>query len=186
MGIAHGCQSNASHQITDWWQEAEQAARSGRLARARRFLRWIVICCPEEEEGWLYLAHLTADSQEQIPILKNAYRFHPESQRVQAALREARRRHLESAVGELKPRRAIPRCLPAERQLSPGANGATGNGHGPKPEPQSHPLKAVTSDRPWPLAALLRLRRREPAARGGDGQGGTAWDPSSGLDASSS
>lgn len=166
--MTHLCQANISSQITDWWQEAEEAVRAGHIPRARRFLRWIVACCPEEEEGWIVLARLMADSQEQMPLLRRAYRFHPHSQRVQVALREARRRQLESAVGELKSRWPIPNCLPGERDLQRQASAVAGNGHrsafdhASKDSP--HPLQAEDSYRPWPLASLWRLLQREPTS----------------------
>jgi len=127
-------------------------------------LRWIVACCPEEEDGWLALARLLGDSQEQIPVLKSAYRFHPESQRVQAALREARQRQLASAVGELKSRRTVPRCLPDERQLAHRAHGPSGNGRGPAAGNGHHPLRKTSSRRLWRFPFLARLLPREPSA----------------------
>lgn len=162
--MTHPCQDNISNHITHWWQEAEQAIRSGQHPRARRFLRWIVACCPEEEEGWLVLARLVGSSQEQILILKSAYRFHPESQRVQAALRQARQRQLESSVGELKARRPLPRLLPDERQLPRQIHAHSGNGRGPAGGNGVHPPHQVTSRRLWPVPFLDRLLQRDSAA----------------------
>jgi hypothetical protein len=175
------CRANGSNQITHWWQEVEQAICSGQLPRARRFLRWIVACCPEEEEGWLVLAHLAGDTQEQIPILKSAYRFHPESQRVQAALRRARQRQLESSVGKLKTRGAVPRLLPDERQLPAQTHAHSGNGHGPARGNGFHPPRDTGLRRLWPPPFLdhwpgRRTASREPSAPRDDRANGRGRD----------
>ncbi|MEJ2209389.1 MAG: hypothetical protein P8129_10170 [Anaerolineae bacterium] len=146
--MTHLCQADGTNQITHWWHEVEEAVRSGQIPRARRFLRWIVTCCPEEEEGWLVLARLMGSSQEQIPILKSAYRFHPRSQRVQAALREARQHQLELGVGELKSRWLVPPLLPDERQISAPAH--SGNGHRPAAGNGYHPTQPKGLRRLWP------------------------------------
>jgi hypothetical protein len=104
-------------QVAGWWQEAEAAARSKRVPRARRFLRWILACCPDEEEAWLLLAQLASSQEARVIYLRQAYLFHPGSARVQAALRQARCRQLESAVGDLKSGLAMLRCLPDERHI---------------------------------------------------------------------
>ncbi len=109
-----------AHQATLWWHEAEVAIRSQRLPRARRFLRWILACCPEDEEAWLWLARLASSQEARLAYLRQAYAFHPNSIRVQAALRQARGQQLESAVGDLKPGRFLFRCLPDERYLCHG------------------------------------------------------------------
>ncbi len=116
-------------QIADWWQEAEAAARSGQFPRARRFLRWILACCPEDEEVWLRLARLASSQDARLLYLRQAYGFHPDSARVQAALRRARSEQLESAVGDLQARPSVLRCLPGDRR---GGNGGlpSGNGNG--------------------------------------------------------
>jgi len=165
IGMTHPCRSNSSNQITHWWIEAEQAIRSGQLSRARRFLRWIVACCPEEEEGWLVLARLAGDNGKRIPILKSAYRFHPESQRVQAALRRARQRQLESSVGELKVRRTVPRLLPDERRLPAQAHTPSGNGQGPTSGNGFHPPQETGLRRLWPPSFLDRWAGRWPGRR---------------------
>jgi predicted Zn-dependent protease len=106
-----------------WWHEAEAASDSGRLARARRFLRWILASCPDDENAWLWLARLASSPGERVVYLRRAYAVHPRSKRVQAALRRARDQQLEASVGELKPRRALVRCLPDERRSNGNGNG---------------------------------------------------------------
>jgi 4-amino-4-deoxy-L-arabinose transferase-like glycosyltransferase len=85
-----------------WWQEAEIAAQAGQVPRARRFLRWILIAQPEDEDAWLRLADLASSQEAQWAYLRQAYTFHPESRQVQSALRSARSRQLESAARELE------------------------------------------------------------------------------------
>lgn len=117
-------------QITRWWREAETAMRRGQSARARRFLRWILAVCPEEEEAWLWLARLATDQGERIDSLRRVYALHPDSPRVVAALREARLLQLESAVGKLPRRTVLLRCLPdrrcKEQQKAPTRLGCSG------------------------------------------------------------
>ena len=123
---------NGAQQIAAWWQEAEASARSGRLPRARRFLRWILACCPEDEEAWLWLARLASSQDARLVYLRQAYGFHPDSVRVQAALRKARCQQLELAVGDLRGGRSVLRCLPDERRCGDGnlssQSGTHGNG----------------------------------------------------------
>ena len=107
-------------QIAAWWQEAEAAARLGQLPRARRFLRWILACYPEDEEAWLWLARLASSQDARLIYLRQAYSFHPNSRRVQAALRKARHQQLEMAVGELRGGRSVLHFLPDERRKSNG------------------------------------------------------------------
>ncbi len=104
-----------------WWREAETAARSNRLARARRFLRWILACCPDDEEAWLWLARLASSPEARIAYLRQAYAFSRDSARVQAALRQARSQQLEAAVGDLKRGRSPLHCLPDERYVCSGS-----------------------------------------------------------------
>jgi hypothetical protein len=104
-------------QVAAWWHEAEAAARSNRLPRARRFLRWILACCPEDEEAWLWLARLASSQAARLAYLRQAYAFHPNSGRVQALLRQARSRQLELAVGDLKGDHSLLRCLPNQRHI---------------------------------------------------------------------
>ncbi len=109
-------------------------------------------------------------------VLRSAYRFHPESHRIQAALREVRQRQLASAVGELKPKRAFIRCLPDERQLPHQANAASGNGRGPTAEPERDldTLEAMAAQGIWPFPSLTKLLQwgsTAPRNDGGNGQG---------------
>ena len=124
---------NGVQQIAGWWQEAEVAARSGQLPRARRFLRWILACCPEDEDAWLWLARLASNQDARLVYLRQAYNFHPDSTRVQAALRHARSQQLELAVGDLRGGRSVLHCLPDDRRNGngqvPGPVGIHGNGH---------------------------------------------------------
>jgi hypothetical protein len=126
-------------QIAAWWQEAEVAARSARLPRARRFLRWILACYPEDEEAWLWLARLASSQDAQLIYLRQAYSFHPNSRRVQAALRKARHQQLEMAVGDLRGGRSVMHFLPDERRNSNGklarrgSTGANGRTNGQRP-----------------------------------------------------
>jgi len=113
---------NGAQQIAAWWQEVEAAAGSGQFPRARRFLRWILACSPEDEEAWLWMARLASGQDAQLIYLRQAYSFHPHSARVQAALRQARCRQLELAVGDLRGRPSVLHCLPDERR--------NGNGRG--------------------------------------------------------
>jgi hypothetical protein len=106
---------NVAEQVAGWWHEAEAAVQAGQIPRARRFLRWVLACYPDDEEGWLWLARLAATPQEQWAYLRQAYAFHPYSKRVQSALRQARAWQLESAVGQLRPGAASLCCLPDDR-----------------------------------------------------------------------
>ncbi len=105
-----------AEQVALWWREAEAAVKGGQPARARRFLRWILAVCPEDEEAGLWLARLASTHSERLDSLRRTYALHPNSRRVLAALREARALQLESAVGELSPKTALLRCLPDERR----------------------------------------------------------------------
>jgi 4-amino-4-deoxy-L-arabinose transferase-like glycosyltransferase len=107
--------NDAIEQIAWWWRETEVALEARQIPRARRFLRWILACCPDDEEAWLWMAQLASTPEESITYLSQAYTFHPDSPRVQVALRRARTWQLESAVGELNPRSSILRCLPNNR-----------------------------------------------------------------------
>lgn len=124
---------NGAQQIATWWQEADGAARSGQLPRARRFLRWILACCPEDEEAWLWLARLASSQDARLVYLRQAYCFHPDSARVQAALRKARHQQLELAVGDLRRGRTVLHCLPDDRRKgngkARGQHNGGGNGH---------------------------------------------------------
>lgn len=113
---------NGTQQIAAWWQEVETAASSRRLPRARRYLRWILACCPEDEEAWLWMARLASSQDAQLMYLRQAYAFHPDSVRVQTALRKARSQQLELAVGDLRGGPSVLRCFPDERR--------NGNGNG--------------------------------------------------------
>lgn len=112
---------HAAQQVSAWWHEAEASVRANQLLRARRFLRWILACCPEDEEAWLWLAQLASSQAAQLAYLRQAYAFQPKSRRVQAALRQARSQQLESAVGDLKYSRSLLRCLPDERHTCNGS-----------------------------------------------------------------
>lgn len=115
---------NAAERIALWWREAEAAIETQHFPRARRFLRWILACCPDDEEAWLWLSRLAPTPEESIAYLSQAYTFHSNSPRVQVALRRARTWQLESAVGELNPRSSVLRCLPDNRS-SNHSNGAS-------------------------------------------------------------
>lgn len=118
----HLCHTgHAAQQISAWWHEAEDSVRANQLLRARRFLRWILACCPEDEEAWLWLAQLASSQAAELAYLRQAYAFQPKSRRVQAALRQARGRQLESAVGDLKYSRSLLRCLPDQRHIGNGS-----------------------------------------------------------------
>ena len=116
----HSLEGNEARQVAKWWREAEAAARSNRLPRARRFLRWILACCPDDEEAWLWLARLASNPEARMAYLRQAYAFNRDSARVQAALRQARSQQLEASVGDLKHRRSLLRCLPDERYVCEG------------------------------------------------------------------
>ena len=113
---------NGAQQIAAWWHEVESAASSSRLPRARRFLRWILACCPEDEEAWLWMARLASTQDAKLIYLRQAYSFHPRSARVRAALRQARSQQLQLAVGDLRGGSSVLRCFPDERR--------NGNGNG--------------------------------------------------------
>lgn len=116
----HSLEGNGARQVAAWWREAEAAARSNRLPRARRFLRWILACSPDDEEAWLWLARLASNPEARMAYLRQAYAFNRDSGRVQAALRQARSQQLEAAVGDLKPGRSLLRCMPDERYVCNG------------------------------------------------------------------
>ncbi len=122
-----------AEQVALWWQETEAAVRFGRTARARRFLRWILTVCPEDEEAGLWLARLATDPGERIASLRRVYAFHPDSRRVLAALRQARALQLEAAVGELNPKTVRLRCLPDERRARQPEASAQRERNGPLP-----------------------------------------------------
>jgi hypothetical protein len=105
-------QNNVTEERRRWWQEAEIAASRGRFPRARRFLRWVLVAEPDDEEAWLRLARLASSQAAQLVYLRKAYAFHPSSSRVQAALRQARAQQLESTIGPLAPRPIGIRRLP--------------------------------------------------------------------------
>jgi hypothetical protein len=111
--------SEVNQRIAQLWSQAEDAVQSGDLARARRYLRWILHVCPEDEEAWLWRARSVADPRERLICLQKAYRHCPESRRIQTALRQARVQQLEASVGDLRPKAGILHCLPDERQLAP-------------------------------------------------------------------
>jgi hypothetical protein len=117
------------------WHQAEASVRSERLVRARRFLRWILEICPDDEEAWLWLANLTTDQRERRSHLMQAYSLDPDSSRVQSALRQARTQQLESAVGKLCPTPSMLRCLPGQRRVEPGNGCRRGNGQGTRTPP---------------------------------------------------
>ncbi len=110
-------EGNTAQQVTLWWHEAEAAVHSDRLPRARRFLRWILACCPDDEEAWLWLARLASSQEARLAYLRQAYAFSRDSARVRVALRQARSQQLESSVGDLKPGRSLLRCFPDERLI---------------------------------------------------------------------
>jgi len=116
-GVSSATKARGTEQVASWWREAESAVRSRRVLRARRFLRWILACCPDEEEAWLLLGQLASSQEARLAYLRQAALFHPRSVRVQAAMRQARYRQLESSVGDLKPGRAVLHCLPDERYI---------------------------------------------------------------------
>ena len=68
------------------------------------------------------MARLASSQDARLIYLRQAYAFHPDSLRVQAALRRARGEQLELAVGDLRRGPSVLRCLPDER--------CNGNGNG--------------------------------------------------------
>jgi hypothetical protein len=133
-------QDMVTKRIALLWHEAEASVRSGDLARAQRYFRWILSVCPEDIEAWLYVARLAADPQERLRHLLRAYSLAPNDGRVQAALRQARAEQLESAVGELRAKPAVIHFLPDERRVS-------------------------SKKYPWSNGRPLRFRPREAAKR---------------------
>ena len=141
-GGGHGAE-----QIAIWWQEAEDAARSGQLPRARRFLRWILACTPEDEEAWLWIARLASSQDARLTYLRQAHTFHPDSARVRAALRWARCQQLKMAVGDLRLGRSVLRCLPDQRRGGAGRNGgqrSNGSSAGSSVHSTAFPVKTQT------------------------------------------
>jgi hypothetical protein len=114
-------ETNRAGQLVRWWQEADDSIRAGLVPRARRFLRWILAVCPEDEEAWLWLARLASSQEARLAYLRQAYQFHEGSRRVQAALRHARQEQLRCAVGDLRVGHSVLRCLPDERIPSVGS-----------------------------------------------------------------
>lgn len=118
VGTAHFSRDTVvARQVAKWWHEAESAVRANRLPRARRFLRWILACYPEDEEAWLWLARLASSHGAKLAYLRQAHAFHPNSTRVQALLRQARSEQLASGVGDLKHGGFLLRCLPDQRHI---------------------------------------------------------------------
>ncbi len=148
---------DVAEQVAGWWSEAEVAVQAGQIPRARRFLRWVLACYPDDEEAWMWLARLAATPKEQMAYLRRAYAFHPHSKRVQNALRQARTWQLESAVGELRPGVAGLCCLPDDRYPGDGSASAE----------DETSRQAGSSRRPLGLASSGR-------SKGDSGGGGTA------------
>ena len=152
-------EARAPEQVARWWDKAEAAVRRGQLPRARRFLRWILAYCPDDEEAWLWLAWLATRWGERLAYLRQAQAFHPHSLRVRAALRQTREKQLESSVRHLQPRRALVRCLPDERR---------GGAHPVSAQPQATPpgrrsLKPGRF-RPWASRGLSAISPPDPVA----------------------
>jgi hypothetical protein len=134
---------NIAEQVTEWWHEAEAAVQAGQIPRARRYLRWVLACYPDDEEAWLWLARLAATPQEQFAYLRRAYAFHPNSRRVQSALRQARTWQLESGVGALRPGVAGVCCLPDDRY--PGDENAPSGDEASRQRGSSRPSSGHSS-----------------------------------------
>ena len=62
-----------AEQAALWWHETDSALQAGQLVRARRFLRWILACCPEDVEAWLWIARLSPRLEERLAFLRRAY-----------------------------------------------------------------------------------------------------------------
>ena len=116
-----------TEQAALWWHETDSALQSGQIARARRYLRWILACCPEDVEAWLWFARLTPNLDERLGFLRRGYILHPDSRRLRYAMRQAREEQLAREVHELKPWQARVRCLPDDRRPQSG-NGKDRNG----------------------------------------------------------
>jgi hypothetical protein len=125
--------SNAAERVAAWWREAEVSIEAGKLRRARRYLRWILACQPDDEEAWLWLARLATTPLESMAYLRKAYTFHPTSHRIQVALREARSQQLKAAVGELNPGATALHCLPGNRHRNPSNGTQPDKDHTPRP-----------------------------------------------------
>jgi hypothetical protein len=147
--VQSGIDQRIPRQVSRWWDQARVALRSGQLARAQRFIRWTLAFYPDDEEAWLWLARLASHPGERMAYLRQAYRFHPESPRVQTELRQARKTQLQSSVGHLKPRRALVRCLPDARQQSGGAS-----------------VAAITAQQPYDLLGQSMVRLGHTVVRG--------------------
>jgi 4-amino-4-deoxy-L-arabinose transferase-like glycosyltransferase len=159
-GVAHPPPSHAVlQQVTRWWHEAESAVQAGEQARARRLFRWILLYCPDDEEAWLWSAGLTPKPTEQRVILQRAHVLHPNSARIQAALRAVRTQQLESSVGELKALPGRVRYLPDNRFVAYNGN-ATGKS---TPAP-TRPLPARRLPRLPSMRSLLDLSTLDVAA----------------------
>jgi hypothetical protein len=109
-----------AEQAVLWWRETDSALQAGQIARARRFLRWILACCPEDVEAWLWFARLTPNLDERLGLLRRAYVVHPDSRRLRYEMRQAREEQLGESVGELRPWQARVRCLPDDRRVHSG------------------------------------------------------------------
>ncbi len=144
MGETVYRQDTAAERAIRWWQQAEAAIQAGQPARARRFLRWIVLVCPDDEEAWLWLARLLPTADEQVGCLQQAYQHLPHSVRLSRALRRARARQLAASVGELRPAPGLIRCLPDDR--TPAVEGDSS----PLPSPRR-------SRRPQPITRSAML-----------------------------
>lgn len=117
--VEHSPNDQVTEKLANLWRQAETAAEAGQKGRARRYLRWILAVAPDDEEAWLWLARLAQSHQERLAYLCKAYSFHPDSVRVQVALRRARTEQLEASVGDLRTKPSVMRCLPDERQVVP-------------------------------------------------------------------
>jgi len=107
--------------VAGWWLEAQAARQAGQMARARRFLRWVLIASPRDEEAWLQLTGLVDRPDEQLIYLRQASHFLPGSACIQDAMRRAWAQHLELSSGPLAAGRRVARCLPCRM--------STGFGH---------------------------------------------------------
>jgi tetratricopeptide (TPR) repeat protein len=77
-------------EATSLFDQARQHARDNDIETALRLARQVVEKHEAFEKAWLFIARFSADLEERIQALEQAYRLNPSNPRITAALKEAR------------------------------------------------------------------------------------------------
>ena len=125
-------------------RRAEEAARRGQRAEARRLFRQALILDPECEEALLWLGYLAGTPQQSLEYLRQAQACHPNSPRVREAIAWAEER-MREVMGP------VPGAEGKPAELSGQLQGQTGHG--------TIPAARASAPMGW---AGRRRRRRQP------------------------